>query len=149
MLVTQRYFTVLFPQPSCCVVDHNLYLISLVILSYITINSGSYFFIGTEIPDAVVFTTEVNGNEVTLKWEEPQNNGALIIQYSIYQRIANDDSQWTNLKNITDISKREYIIIVEKGSKYQFLVTAANKYGESKKNGDNIKTVDLKGSTLL
>ena len=85
---------------------------------------------------------------MTLKWEEPENNGAVILQYSIYQRIANDE-RWTNLKNITVIPKREYVVTVKKGNKYQFLVTATNKYGESKKNGNNIKTVDLNGGTLL
>ena len=85
---------------------------------------------------------------MTLKWEEPENNGAVILHYSIYQRIANDE-QWTNLKNITDISKRYYVVNVGNDKKYEFVVTATNKYGESIKNKDKIITVDLKGGTLL
>ena len=105
-------------------------------------------FIRTEIPAAVVFTTEVNGNEVTLEWEEPENNGAVILHYSIYQRIANDE-RWTNLKNITGASKRDYVVNVGNDKKYEFVVTATNKYGESKMNKDNIKTVSVSGGTLL
>lgn len=47
------------------------------------------------------------------------------------------------------MSKREYVVRVDKEKKYEFLVTATNKYGESEKNKDNIKTVNVSGGMLL
>ena len=111
-------------------------------------NCVDYFFIGTEIPDPVVVTTEVNGNEVTLKWKEPENNGAVITRYSIYQRIGNEE-EWKIVEVINDISKLEFVVRMEKNKQYEFVVTATNKYGESKKNKDNIKTIKNEGGTLL
>ena len=84
---------------------------------------------------------------MTLKWKEPENNGAVIVRYTIYKRIANDE-QWTRVVDINDISKREYVVIVEKGKEYEFVVTATNKYGESLKNKGRIKTVMVLGGTL-
>ena len=107
-----------------------------------------YFNVRTDVPDPVVFEANVNDDEVTLKWKEPENNGANITQYSIYQRIGNDE-QWTMVTVINDISKREFVVRVEKGKQYEFVVTATNKYGESLKNKDRIQTVDVNGSTLL
>ena len=85
---------------------------------------------------------------MTLRWEEPENNGAVITQYSIYQRTGNEE-QWTRVDVINDISKREFVVRVQRDKKYEFVVTATNKYGESKKNKDNIKTVNIEGGTLL
>lgn len=85
---------------------------------------------------------------MTLRWEEPENNGAVITQYSIYQRTGNEE-QWTRVEVINDMSKREYVVRVDKEKKYEFLVTATNKYGESEKNKDNIKTVNVSGGMLL
>ena len=83
-----------------------------------------------------------------LRWEEPENNGAVITQYSIYQKTGNEE-EWTRVEVINDISKREYVVTVEKDKKYEFVVTATNKYGESIKNKDNIKTVNVSGGMLL
>ena len=85
---------------------------------------------------------------MTLRWEEPENNGAVITQYSIYERIGNEE-QWKRVDVINDISKREYVVRVEKDKKYEFVVTATNKYGESEKSKDNIKTVNKEEGTLL
>ena len=85
---------------------------------------------------------------MTLKWKEPENNGAVITQYSIYQRIVND-KQWTKVEVINDISKRQFVVRVEKGKQYEFVVTATNKYGESLKNKERIETVNIEGGTLL
>ena len=71
-----------------------------------------------------------------MQWEEPENNGAAITQYSVYQRIVND-AQWTELGTITDTNNRKYVVHVKKekleGSEYEFAVTATSKYGESSK----------------
>ena len=87
---------------------------------------------------------EIRYAEITLKWDEPVNNGANITQYSIYQRITGDE-RWETLALITDVSKREYVFKVEKGKGYEFVVTARNKYGESSR--DNIETVKMSEGT--
>ena len=85
---------------------------------------------------------------MTLRWKAPENNGAEITLYSIYQRIGNEE-QWTSVDVINDISKREFVVRVEKDKEYEFVVTATNKYGESEKNKDNVKRVIIETGTLL
>ena len=98
-------------------------------------------FTFVDIPEAVVIKEEVKDGEIILKWEEPDNNGAAITQYDIYQRIANDRT-WTNIGTIKDTSKREFVFEGEKGKEYEFAVTATNKHGESSKE-DSIKRVNV------
>ena len=100
------------------------------------------FFICTGAPAAVVFTVIVKDNEVTFKWEEPENNGGVITKYSIYQRTTSDE-KWENLKDFTVISKWEYAVKVQKGKAYEFVVTATNKFGESSKS--NLTKIDVLG----
>jgi len=90
---------------------------------------------------------EIEGSEITLKWTEPENNGAPITKYSVYQRFVNDQ-KWTEPKDITDTSKRDYVLKGEEGKEYEFVVTATNKYGESLKTEK--KTVKVfKGTVRL
>lgn len=96
------------------------------------------------MPNAVL-QKEITDAEITLEWEEPFNNGANITQYSVYQRISNHE-RWRTLDVITDISKREYAVKVEKDKAYEFVVTATNKHGESPK--DDIETVKMSEGTL-
>jgi len=94
----------------------------------------------------VDFTAEGKNGKITLKWKEPENNGAAITKYSVYQRTVNDE-EWTKLKDITNTSKREYVFEGEEGKEYEFVVTATNKYGESSTT-DNIQKVKvLKGKS--
>ena len=109
---------------------------------------SQYVNIHTAFPDPVVVTVDVKGDKVTLKWKEPENNGGAITRYTIYKRVVND-AQWTRVAVINDISKHEYVVSVEKGKQYEFVVIAANKYGESLKNKDSIKTVTVEAGTLL
>ena len=69
------------------------------------------------------------------------------MRYTIYKRIGNDE-QWTMVDVINDISKREFVVRVEKGKQYEFVVTATNKYGESLKNKDRIKVVVIFGGKV-
>ena len=79
-----------------------------------------------------------------MKWKEPENNGAAITKYSVYQRFVNDE-EWKKLEDITDTSKLDYVLKGDEGEEYEFVVTATNKYGESSKTA-NIQTVKvLKG----
>ena len=70
------------------------------------------------------------------------------MRYTIYKRIGNDE-HWTMVDVINDISKREFVVRVEKGKQYEFVVTATNKYGESLKNKDTIKIVVVFGGKVL
>ena len=89
----------------------------------------------------MAFTYELKADEITLRWEEPNNNGAEITLYTVYYGTLNDE-QWKGTKKITDVSVRKYVVKVEMGKKYEVLVTASNKYGESSKEG-KIKRVDV------
>jgi len=86
---------------------------------------------------------EVTDDTITLKWSEPQSNGKVITQYTVYQRIVTDGKpgEWTKLKTIIDVSVRELKVELEKGKMYEFVVTATNELGESLKEGGKIRTV--------
>ena len=95
----------------------------------------------TDIPEPVVITEALNEDaKITLKWQKPEENGAAIILYSKYQRIAGEE-QWTNRENITDTSERSHVFNVRKGEKYEFVMTATNNYGESEKT--NVQEVEV------
>ena len=90
---------------------------------------------------------EVTGNSLTLKWSEPQNNGKVITQYTVYQRIVTDGKpgEWTKLKTITDVSIRELKVELGKGKAYEFVVTATNELGEGLKEDGKIARIRAKG----
>ena len=79
-----------------------------------------------------------------MKWTEPENNGADVTKYSIYQRNVNDNV-WKKLEDKTDTSKREYVFKVEESKEYEFVVTATNKYGQSSKTANVQKVKVLRG----
>ena len=89
----------------------------------------------------MAFTYELKADEITLKWEEPNNNGAEITVYTVYYGTQSNE-QWKETEKITDVSVRKYVVKVEMGQKYKVLVTASNKYGESSKEG-MIRRVDV------
>ena len=89
----------------------------------------------------MTFTYELKADEITLKWEEPNNNGAEITIYTVYYGTLNDE-QWKETEKITDVSVRKYVVKVEMGKKYKVLVTASNKHGESSIEG-MIQRVDV------
>ena len=89
----------------------------------------------------MAFTYELKADEITLKWEEPNNNGAEITMYTVYYGTQSDE-EWKETEKITDVSVRKYVVKVEMGQKYKVLVTASNKYGESSKEG-KMRRVDV------
>ena len=89
----------------------------------------------------MAFTHELKAHEITLKWEEPNNNGAEITMYTVYYGTQSNE-QWKETKKITDVLVRKYVVKVEIGQKYKVLVTASNKYGESSREG-KIQRVDV------
>ena len=89
----------------------------------------------------MAFKYELKADAITLKWKEPNNNGAEITLYTVYFGTLNDE-QWKKTEKITDVSVLKYVVKVEMGKKYKVLVTASNKYGESSKEG-KIQRVDV------
>ena len=91
---------------------------------------------------------EVTDDTITLKWSEPQNNGKVITQYTVYQRIVTDGKphEWIRLKTITDVSVRELKVELEEGKVYEFVVTATNELGESFKEDRAIRRVKASNS---
>lgn len=89
---------------------------------------------------------EVTENTVTLKWGEPQNNGKVITQYTVYQRIVADGKpgQWIKLKTVPIFSARELKVELKLGKVYEFVVTAINELGESLKEDGKIMRLEVK-----
>ena len=90
---------------------------------------------------------EVTDDTITLKWSEPQNNGRVITQYTVYQRIVTDGKpgHWIMLKTITSISVRKLTVDLKKGKVYEFVVTAKNELGESLKEPGKFARVMTSG----
>ena len=104
-----------------------------------------HFDICVGVPAAVKLTAEEKDGAITLKWKEPENNGAAITKYSVYQRFVND-KEWKKLEDITDTSKLDYDLKGDEGKEYEFVVTATNKYGESSKTANIQRVKVLKGT---
>ena len=89
---------------------------------------------------------EVTDDTVTLKWSEPQNNGKVITEYTVYQRIVADGKpgEWIKLKTVTNIPPRELNVQLEQGNVYEFVVTAISELGESLKEDGKIMRLVVK-----
>ena len=88
--------------------------------------------------------------KVNLKWKKSQNSGAPITKYTVYQRIVNDGDtshEWAKVQDITSVSVREVAVDLEIGRDYEFVVTASNKCGESKKEVEKIKRISVLGGS--
>ena len=96
--------------------------------------NGFHLSMYTDVPAVVEIT-----DEIILYWDKPNSNGAAITRYSIYQRVGNE---WKLIGVIHDISKREYVLEIENGKVYEFVITATNKYGESSLE-ENIKWIQV------
>ncbi|XP_078379878.1 uncharacterized protein LOC144662808 [Oculina patagonica] len=103
-----------------------------------------------DTPETINMPAEVQGDEVALKWTKPVSNGADITQYTVYIRnvsINGTVGDWRRLEIIHDVSVREYVVTLKKGQRYEFVVTATNKYGESLKEKQNIKRIKVLGGS--
>ena len=86
--------------------------------------------------------------KVTIKWNEPQNNGASIILYTVYQRVVKKGDikgEWIKIREIKDLSRRQVVVSLEKNKVYEFVVTAKNSFGESLREGQNIRKLNVSG----
>ena len=73
---------------------------------------------------------------MTLTWKQPNQNGAAITRYKIYQKKGSEKN-WTMIETVKNNSRHEYVVRnLEKDEVYVFLVTATNEYGESLKKGN-------------
>ena len=116
----------------------------------IMITDSSIFTLYQGVPEAATIDdlpNEVTDGTITLKWSEPKNNGRVITQYIVYQRIVSDGTpgEWFELKSITDASVRELKVELEDGKVYEFVVTATNFFGESLKGEEKIMRVKASG----
>ena len=99
-----------------------------------------------ETPDIIGLSSGIHTDEVALKWTKPNSNGADITLYTLYMRnVTSNDTvgDWRKLEVIYDVSILEYVVTLQKGQQYEFLVTATNKYGESLKTQQNIKRINV------
>ena len=100
------------------------------------------------VPKIIGLPAKTKDVEITIIWHEPQNNGASITQYTVYQRIVSDDGtprKWNPINVIKDLSDRQVAVKLEKGKNYEFVVTATNRFGESLKEGEKLKKILVLG----
>ncbi|XP_078379851.1 uncharacterized protein LOC144662794 isoform X3 [Oculina patagonica] len=103
-----------------------------------------------DTPEIIDMPAEVQSDEVALKWTKPVSNGADITQYTVYIRNVSSNGtvgDWRKLEVIHDVSVHEYVVTLKKGQRYEFAVTATNKYGESLKQQKSIKRVRVLGGS--
>ena len=89
---------------------------------------------------------------MTLKWTKPSSNGADITQYTVYIRnVTSSDTvgDWRKLEVIYDVSIHAYVVALKTGQRYDLVVTATNKYGESLKEKNNIKRIRVLGGKVM
>ena len=100
-----------------------------------------------EITDLPAETKDV---KITLKWKEAENNGAPIIQYTVYRRTVRDDGTSLNWTEITNTSDRKVVVTnFEKGKEYELVVTATNSFGEGGKEERKIRKIKVLGGRCI
>ena len=102
--------------------------------------------------EIVGLPAETKDTAITIKWNKPQNNGAPITQYNVYRRIVNDDGplrDWEEIRGRKNPLIRRVNVTLEKGKKYEFVVTAKNKFGEGLKEVEKIKTIVVLGGKYI
>ena len=95
---------------------------------------------------------EINSDEVALKWTKPNSNGADITQYTVYIRNVTSNvtvGDWKKVEVIHEITIHAYVATLKKGQRYDLVVTATNKYGESLKKQQNIKRINVLGGKVM
>ena len=117
------------------------------VLYYSSFNAGVPT--AAEITDLPAETKDV---EITLKWKEAEDNGAPITRYTVYRRTVREDGtslKWIKIKEITDTSDRNAVVNLEKGKKYEFVVTATNSFGEAGKEERKISKIRVLGGRCI
>jgi len=93
---------------------------------------------------------EVTDDTITLKWSDPENNGKVITQYTVYQRLVTNDKpgEWSKVET-TSYFVTELTVELERGKVYEFVVTATNEFGESLKEDGKVKRVKASDSFMF
>ena len=111
---------------------------------------GTFYW--TDVPMPVEFNVNPRGaksDTFTLTWVEPNNNGAVVLDYMVYLRDVNEDGRTTEWKFVEivpasqNLALTEYVITLQRGKKFDLVVTAKNKCGESAKEEDSVKRVEV------
>ena len=115
--------------------------------------TDNVFLVNQGVPAAATIddlSNEVTDKTITLKWSVPKNNGKEITLYTVYQRIVTDGKpgEWNQVTTITDVSVREWTVVLECCKVNEFMVTATNEFGESFKEDGKIKKVKASESTF-
>ncbi|XP_031569752.1 neural cell adhesion molecule 1-like, partial [Actinia tenebrosa] len=96
------------------------------------------------LPQLKLTIDQTNGLIVKLSWTKPDENGGEITNYTIYMK-EDGSSKLRDIHNILDPELLEYEVKenLEYGKTYKFLVTAWNKYGESAKQEELAKKIEI------
>ena len=94
-----------------------------------------------ELPEEVT-----DENFIILKWTEPKSNGAPITHYTLYyKKLTRDDKLVDKTMTIDKSQLLEQRVDVAGAKTFEFVVTASNSRGESRK--DNTKRVNVLGNS--
>ena len=114
-----------------------------------------FVFVYVGVPNAAEILglpPETKDTGITIKWNEPQNNGAPITQYNVYQRTVDDDGSprdWIKIKEINNTLILEVNVTLVKGKVYEFVVTARNRFGEGFQEEVKIKKIAVLGGKCI
>ena len=102
----------------------------------------SVYFLGAPATVEIIgLPPETKNVSAIIKWNKPESNGAPITQYTVYQRIVNNNNtvgEWNKIGVIKDLSRRHVIVELKRNELYEFAVTATNKYGDSLYEGKKL-----------
>lgn len=94
-----------------------------------------------ELPEEVI-----NEDFITLKWTEPKSNGAPITHYTLYyEKLTRTDKAVKGTMTIDKSQLLEQRVDVAGAKAIEFVVTASNSRGESRK--ENTKRVNVLGNS--
>ena len=66
----------------------------------------------------------------------------------MYQRTVREDGtslNWIKIREITNTSDRKFVVNLEKGKEYEFVVSATNSFGEGGKEERKIRKIKVLG----
>ena len=128
-----------------------LYFIPFPTLSLLTVKElcALVLFYCADVPMPVEFnvsSSSAKSNTFSLTWVEPNNNGAVVLDYMVYKRDVNETSEWKFVAPAvpaSNLALTEYVITLQRGKTFDLVVTAKNKCGESEKKQNNVKRVEV------
>ena len=70
----------------------------------------------------------------------------------MYQRTVREDGtslNWIKIREITNTSDRKFVVNLEKGKYYEFVVSATNSFGEGAKEERKIRKIKVLGGRCI